>query len=287
MIARFRGSTGKYTSAEYRKKDTKPYVRMDQGLRVPLTGDYVQLKSWDQLGKGDNKNPFPQIFNPSMGLLLRESKDGIWNPQGKVYEYVELTDEYMQFLYDFWDWNSQYRLSPHGKIEGTYKRPGNFRTFYKTTPGSVLDVYRYMTEAHVWATEGGSREAGSRDSVMKVNLDADENIKWLYDPMGLNLLKRIGSTGTHWLIEAIDTLKPPPSIAEVASKPHWYFWCNQWGKYSGATRFPQIANANAVNGLPAAGTASPLFSRGGVIAVAKKSCNVMQNGAPWSPYRPK
>lgn len=287
MIASFKYPTGKVVRAEYRKKDTKPYVRMDQGLRVPMTGDYIQLKSWDQLGKGDNKNPFPQIFNPSMGLLLRESKDGIWNPEGKVYEYVELEDEWLKFLYDFWDWNSQYRLSPNGKIEGTYQRDGNFRTFYKTTPGSVLDVYRYMTEAHVWATEGGSREAGSRDPVMKVNMNAKENIKWLCDPMGLNLLKRIGSTGTHWLCEAIDLLKPPPTMDHLAKNPHLIFWCNQWGKYSGATRFPQISNANKVNGLPEAGTASPLLSKGGVIAIAKRSCNVMPNGASWSPYRPK
>jgi len=286
ITASFRTSTGQVVRAEYEKAPL-PYVRMDQNLRVPLVGDFIQLKTWDQLGKGDNVKPYPQIFNPGMGLLLRESKDGVWDPDGKVYEYVELEDEWLWFLHNFWDWNSQYRLLKNGKIEGTYKRPGNFRTFYKTTPGSVLDVYRYMTEAHVWATEGGSREAGSRDPVMKVNMSARENIKWLFDPMGLGVFKRIGSTGTHWLVEAIDVLKPPPTMEHIAQNPHLMFWCNQWGKYSGATRFPQIANANKVVGLSEAGTASPFFSKGGVVAIAKKSCVVLQNGAPWSPYRPK
>lgn len=100
------------------------------------------------------------------------------------------------------------------------------------------------------------------------------------------MLKVLDVVGQYYVIEALDLLKPPPPVQYIIDRPWLRFWCTQFGKYSGSTRFPQIKIANAVHGLPPAGIASPLFSKGGTIRVLKSACVELTNGAPWTPYKP-
>ena len=277
MIAQFG-----ITRVQYDEVDTKPevYVPLDINLVVPNDGgEYVRLKHWDELGMGDNVEPWPEMFTPAHGLRLRD-------PDGRQYEYPELSDEWMWFLWHFWDRASQYRL-PKGQIESFYKRPRNDRTFAKTTPGSLTYVYVETTQAHVAFTEGGSIEGGFRCPVTKRNMDHPENMHWLCDPTGgaLGRIKR--KLGTYIELEALDLLLPPPTPEFVFARPWLYFWCTQFGKFIGSTRFPQIKNANAVHGLPPQGIPSPLLSIGGSIQVLRTSCVPLVPGQAWSPYKPR
>jgi len=143
-----------------------------------------------------------------------------------------------------------------------------------------------MVEAHRAFTEAASPEAGARDVVTGRNMSNPKNYEWLFNPTCGAMIKVLRTVGQYYEIEALDVLKPPPPIEEVIAKPWLYFWCTQWSKYEGSSRFPQIKNANAVQGLPKAGTPSPLMSKGGTIKVLKSSCTELINGASWSPYAP-
>jgi len=124
MLLKFGNTTTEYKPAEYK--------RLDENLRVPDVGKFVQIKHWDEFGRY-NVNEYPEMVNASMGLLLQD-------PNGRIYDYVEMPDSWQWFLWSFWDWASGYKL-PRGKVEGYYQRPNNFRTFAKTTPGSLTYVY--------------------------------------------------------------------------------------------------------------------------------------------------
>ncbi len=269
------------TERTYRE-ETAPeeYKRLDENLIVPNDGGrYVRLKHWDELGRGENVNAFPEMFNPGDGLLLRD-------PNGVAYDYVEMPDEWQWFLWRFWDWASQYKLL-RGRIEEFYKRPGNERTFARTTPGSLTYVYVDMVEAHRAFTEAGSPEGGFRDVVTNRNPSFKKNYQWLFFPTGGAKVKVIQAIGNYYEIEALDVLKSPPTLNYVVARPWLYFWCTQFSKLGGTTRFPQIKVANAVHGLPPAGIPSPLMSKGGTIRVLQKSCVPLTPGQPWSPYKPK
>jgi hypothetical protein len=253
------------------------YQRLDDGLTVPNDGGrYVRLKHWDELGRGDNVNPFPEIMDKSCGLLTRD-------PSGREYDYVPLPDEWQWFLWRFWDWSSQYKL-PRGRIEEFYKRPGNERTFARTTPGSLSYVYVDMVEAHRAFTESASPEGGFRDVVTSRNMSNPKPYAWLFRPTGGAMCRVIGSIGAYYTLEAIDALSPVPAVEDIVPRPWLYFWCTQYGKYIGSTRFPQIKTANAINGYPPAGIASPLLSMGGSIKMLKSSCVELTAGQAWSPY---
>jgi hypothetical protein len=251
--------------------------RLDENLKVPDVGRFVRLKHWDELGRGENVDPYPEIIDRSAGLLTT-------GPDGRVYDYVPLEDRWQWFLWKFWDWGSQYRL-PTGRIEEFYKRPYNDRTFARTTPGSLTYVYVDMVEAHRAFTEAGSPEAGSRDIVTRRNLDNTRGYEWLLRPTGGAMCKVVRDLGSVLELEAIDLLKPVPEVSYVTERPWLYFWATQYGKFTGSTRFPQIKNANAVHGLPAQGTPCPLFSLGGTIKIAKTGCVPLTNGASYSPYK--
>ena len=269
----------KYGNKKYSFKEVTTYFPRDINLKVPNDGgQYVRLKHWDELNRGDNVPPFPEMFNPNCGLLLRD-------PDGRQYEYVEMPNDWQWLLWNFWDWASQYKL-PKGKIEGFYKRPGNERTFARTTPGSLTNVYVDMVEAHRAFTESASPEGGFRDVVTNRNMNNPKNYQWLFDPTGGAMVKVKRVLGAYYEIEALDVLKPPPSIEYIVARPWLYFWCTQFGKLVGSTRFPQIKNANEVNGLPPAGIPSLLMSKGGTIRVLKNSCVLLVNGQSWSPYKP-
>jgi hypothetical protein len=235
-----------------------PYQRMDEELTVPEIGRFVRLKHWNELGRAGSTTPYPEIINRSDGLLTI-------NPYtGMVYDYVELTDEWQWFMWDFWAYAAHYRL-PKGKIEWFYWRPNNDRVFAQTTHGSQTYVYVDMVEAHRAFTEAASPEAGARDVVTGRNLGNPRGYEWLLRPTGGAMCKVIRDLGTQWELEAIDLLKPVPEVADVFSRPWLYFWCTQYDTVYGSTRFPQIKNANAVHGLPIQGTPAPLLSLGGSI----------------------
>lgn len=275
LTANFNGIDKRYSEVV-----SGEYIRLDENLRVPNDGGrYVRLKHWDELGRGDNVDEYPEMFIPSLGLLLRD-------PDGRAYDYVEMPDAWQWFLWNWWDYNSQYRL-PKGRIEEFYTRPGNERTFARTTPGSLTNVYVDMVEAHRAFTEAGSPEGGFRDVVTGRNLVFKKNYQWLFNPTGGAMVKVRRLLGSYYEVEALDVLKPPPTVEWLAARPWLYFWCTQYGKFTGSTRFPQIKNANEVNGLPSAGISAPLMSIGGTIRVLQKSCFTLPNGAEYSPYNPK
>ncbi len=264
------------------KEDVTPaeYKRLDEDLIVPTDGGrYVRLKHWDELGRGDNEDEYPEMITPGVGLLLRD-------PNGRAYDYVSLPDHWLWFYWDWWKHDSQNRL-PEGKIEGFYKRPGNERTFARTTPGSLTYVYVDMLEAHRFLTEAGSAEGGFRDPVTKRNMDFPINMKVLFNPTGGAMVKVKRVLGAYYELEALDVLKPPPTVEYLAARPWLYFWCTQYGKFTGSTRFPQIKNANEVHNLPPAGISAPLMSIGGTIKVLKTACVPLVPGQPWTPYKPK
>jgi len=255
------------------------YQRLDENLTVPNDGyKYVRLKHWIELGKGDNADPYPEIIDKGDGWLT-------FGPDGVEYDYVSLTEPYQWLLWQTWDYFSQYKL-PRGKIERFYKKPGNERTFAEATPGSLAWVYVNMAEAHRAFTEAGSPEAGFIDYVLpRQNQSISRGYQWLFRATGGAMLRVLRTNGAEYVIEAIDVLKPAPSVKEVV-KRGLYFWCTQSGKYSGSTRFPQIKNANAVHGYPPAGIASPLFSLGGTIRVKKTVCVDLIPGSAYTPYQP-
>ncbi len=274
----FTTESGKQYRAE--SAATLPYVPQDQNLVVPPAeaGSFVQLRHWDELGGGDDETPIPEMLTPAHGLELRDL-------DGKQYEYAELSKKWQFRMKEWWDYNSQYRL-PEGEVTGTYTRPGNDRTFYSATPGSLTALWIKITEAHIAFTEGGSREAGSRDDVLGVNLGARKAIEWLCNPCCGNVLRRLRTDGAWYDIEALNLLQDPPPLSYIVARPWLRFWCTQYSHKQGGTRFPHIKNVNAVWGLPPQGVASLLLSKGGVIRVKKSSCKVLTNGAPWSPYAP-
>ena len=270
------------TKVQY-KEDVAPaeYKRLDQDLRVPIDGGtYYQLKHWDDLGHGDNVPPFPEMFNPNLGLLSRD-------PDGRFYDYVEMSDRWLKFYWDWINHISQYRL-PEGRIEGYYKKPDNERTFARTTPGSLTYVYVDIMEAHRFITEAGSAEGGFRDPQTGRNMNFPINMLVLLNPTCGHMLKEKSKlTGKYLEFEALDVLEAPPTVESLAARPWLHFWFTQWGKFSGSTRFPQIKNANAVHGLPPAGISLPLMSIGGSIKVLKTACVPLVPGQPWTPYKPK
>lgn len=285
VVGVYKNKDGSFSNIPYKKYTEPPpeielpYVRKDTNLFVPNDGHkYVMIKHWKDLPKGsDNVDEYPEIIDKNGGLLLI-------NPvTGRDYDYVELEDRWLWFLWDFWNWGSQYRL-PAGKIESYYTRPGNFRTFANTTPGSLTYVYVDLLEAHRCFTDAGSPEAGARDVVTGRNLYSRKNVEFLCRPTGGHLARVKRIVGVYYELEAIDLLGACPTMDYMEKNPHLYFWCTQAGKYTGATRFPQIKNANAVQGLPEAGTPSPFFSIGGSVKILKSSCVEMQPGQPYTPY---
>jgi len=143
-----------------------------------------------------------------------------------------------------------------------------------------------MTKAHTCFTDSSSREAGARDPVLKINMDARFNWEILPDPTGGALLDIYQIYGTQYIIKALDLLKAPPTVEWLAQNPQYHFWCTQWGKYVKSSRFPQMKNALAVHGIPEAGISMPLISMGGYIMIDKTSCTpILTNGAPFDPYR--
>jgi len=257
------------------------FSQLDRGLRVPNIPGYkfIRGKTWEELKVGDNPKPYPQVLTPSNAGLLTEYND-------RKYDYVPLPDAAMWLKWRFARWSSQ-NLLPFGDAGTTYKRPGNERTFYNFTPGSVAYVYGKEIEAHIWATEDGSAEAGYRDPVLKRNMNYHENINYLLRPHGGFLGRVLRTVGVYHHIEALDLTKPLPPFEWIIKRPWLWFWATQSDKVDGSTRFPMVKTANEVWGLPASGLALPMFTLGGEFKIPKSSTVDVDLGASYTPYVPK
>ena len=272
---------------------TKPYTNMDSNLRVPASGRFVQILTWGEIeaswpykDQHKNVNPYPQMITPAHGLEIRNPI-----PKGKVYEYEVIPDKWAWFLYDWFKFQGQGYLTEEMTVT-PYKRPGNWRTFYQAVPGSVLEVFIKMTEAHICWTDSSSREAGARCPVVGVNL-GETNWEILCDPQGGALLEIDYIYGTKYVIKALDLSKDPPTPEWLAQHPQYFYFATQWGKLQGSSRFAQLKNALAVHGIPGVGKdipgiAMPLISLGSKIMINKKSCSpILANGSAWTPYKPR
>jgi len=294
MLAKFRKADGGLVTAEYRKVDaspTKPYVNMDANLRVPGIGRFVQVLTWPEIAKAlgtdppNNQNPYPQMITRAHGIELREPV-----PDGDVYQYLSLPDKWYRFLYDWFEFQGQGYLSKE-KTVTPYTRPNNWRTFYKAVPGSVMEVFIKMTEAHICWSDPRSREAGWRCPVVDVN-PTMPGWEMLFNFQGGALLELDYIFGSKYVVKALDVRKDPPAVEWLAEHPQYFYFATQWGKYTGSTRFAQLKNSLAVHGIPEPGKpipgiAMPTISMGGRIMIDKRSCSpILTNGAPWSPYKP-
>jgi len=265
-------------------KQTPPFVRKDDNLTVPLDGLYVQaLHSWDVLSAdpGDDvgvvKYPVPSIVNAAWGWRV--------NYEGRSLDYYPLQDQWQQFLYNFWDWCSGYRLPP-GRVESTYTKPTNSGTFLRCTPGSKMWLYVDMTEVSRAWTDAANREQGSRCIVTGRNLTA-KPYEWLLRITTGHMMKVIGQDASKYFVSCIDMTKPPPAMDVIEKHPEWVCWATQvYPNENIATRFPQIKKCFELLGLPPHGTAVPLMAPGGVASINKSACRVLKGGDVWSPYYP-
>lgn len=267
-----------------------PFHRKDEHLTIPNDGGrYWQIKAdQDVLSSGKPrqfeeankpKYPYPAVANKTWGIVTKYA--------GREYDYIEVTDEWQWFFYHFWNWASNYRL-PKGRVEGTYTKPQNFRTFLNVTPGTKLWVYTNLTEAHRSHTDSDSREAGSRCVVTQTNLANPKPYKWLARPCTRAILKEKQDLGSEIEVYALDMLKPPPDPSRLAL--HEYYWMNEQttillpNKRYKISNYPQIEEANEIHGLPLVGTPAPLVTWGGSFRIRKSACTLMKPGQAWTPY---
>lgn len=273
--------------AQYRtQKTTGEFARKDISLRVPNDGrKYVRIRHFYEIFGKPNPVPYavPEIVNKDWGLITKHN--------GAEYDYVPLENRWQWFLWNFWDWASDYRL-PLGKIEYFYQKPGNDRIFAHATPGSLTWVYVNLIEAHRAWTESASPEGGFRDVVTGRNIQNTKPYAFLMRPTAGHLARVKRQNGSRWVLEALDLLQPCPDMKYLIANPHLYFWATQAnqeqledGRYI-CSRFPQIKEAFEVHNLPVAGTPVPFMSLGGEIEIARSACEEIQAGAEWSPYVP-
>lgn len=268
------------------------FKRKDERLTIPNDGGrYWQLKADQDVypngmprqfsDSNKPKYPYPAVANKRQWGIVT-------NYAGREYDYIEVSDEWQWFFYHFWNWASDYNL-PAGRVEGTYTRPGNTRTFLNVTPGSKLWVYVNMTEAHRSHTDSDSREAGRRCVVTKTNMNNPSPWKWLARPCARAIVKEKRDLGSEIEVYALDMLKPPPDPSRLAV--HEYYWMNeqttilQPNKRYKVSNYPQIEEANEVRGLPLTGTPAPLVSWGGSFRIKKSACTLMKPGQAWTPYQ--
>lgn len=272
-------------------KEKPIWTRKDANLRVPDDGQiYVQIKhDWEVLGhprqyeEGQTaKYPFPAVVNTKWGLLTSYNS--------RVYDYLDVPDDWQWFFWRFLDWASGYQL-PRGEIIRFYTKPSNSGLFAECTPGSLMWVYVNMIEKSRSHTDAAAPEVGARDVVTGRNLESPKPWKWLARPTTGHVSVAYDA-GTHWRLPALDLLKPPPTIEDVERNPSWYCWGTEItttklsnGRYV-VSNYPQIEVAFRRLGLGVAGTPLPVISLGGSYLIKKSACRVLTPGASWSAYVP-
>lgn len=278
MLANFGGVSKRYSPE---------FIRPDENLRVPDVGKFVQIKpDWEVLGdvrqkvRGTNvKYPFPAIVNDdTKGWGWR-----VFDIVGRNVIYYPMPDQWQRFLWDFWNWNSGYRL-PTGEILEYYEKKTNSGIFARCTPGSMTWLYVDMIEVSRAWTDAWNVEQGGRDVVTGRNLTAKKPYEWLLRPCTGHMLKVIREDSVYYYVSAINLDAPPPPMSEVEKHPEWVCWATQVHVEKYTSRFPQIKEAFAVHGYPVQGTAIPLLAPRGEGRIKKSACTPLQNGAAWSPY---
>lgn len=266
-----------------------PFVRRDENLRVPMDGKYIQALR-DEFVLGDVrqktqgtgvKYPFPAIVNKEWGWrVVTGSGAG-----KKEHIYYYMPDEWQWFLWNFFDWSSNYLL-PKGEVESYYTNPKNSGIFANATPGSLTWLYINMIEVSRAWTDASNVEGGARDVVTGRNITAKKPYEWLLRICTGHMMKVTADLGTNWEVSCIDMLKPPPPMSEVEKHPEWICWATQVHIDRRTTRFPWVKEALKIHDYPEQGTAVPLMAPGGRAIIKKSACKELVNGEAWSPYYP-
>ena len=139
-----------------------------------------------------------------------------------------------------------------------------------------------ITEHGRALTDGFAVQQGYRDFVLGVNPNA-KPIRQKMLTMGGNILKVLGETSTHYIVETIDP-RAVPAPAEVWGKPWLVHWGTQTSVVKTAsgwrvTDWGQLNWAGVGYGVPFL-----VLSDTGMAKVRKVYCEPIANGAVFSPY---
>jgi hypothetical protein len=258
------------------------FTRLDTGIPVPLSGDFVMAnhewfvyggKTRHAFNQPNQTDPRPAVVNKDWGLITLAQANG---------DYYPISNEWQYWFYNFWDHHSGYLL-PVGKKIGEYVNPMNPGTVYTSyTPGSKLALYAGMIMDAKSHSDSAPPEKGSRDVVTGRNLTSSKPWQWLCRPCTGALLKVIERQGTRLKIEAIDLWKPPPDVRTLP--PHLFYFGTQVHIDGQTSRYPDVANAFRLQGRAPAGTAMPLVAPGGYFYIDRSACVELQPGQMWTPY---
>lgn len=270
--------------------DIKQFKRKDINLKVPSAGKFVQIKhDWEVTDPKTGKNydsrakgfkySFPAIVNKQWGLKT------LYN--GKEYTYVSLPEKWQWFLWELWDWSTDYLL-PRGEITSYYTTKTNTGTFANTTPKSLTYYYVNMVEKSRAFTDSWSPEVGGYDSVTERNVGA-KPYEWLMRTTTGNLCEVEKIVGRNIYLKALDIMKDPPKLEWLISKPQYLHWCTQVGgvplpqkKGYVVSNFPQAETClGQVAGVPL-----PFMSLGGSVILDKFAVRELKNNQSYSPYFP-
>lgn len=261
-------------TAEYRHVTS--FIRQDLGWEIPNDGyRYFRVKHAVEMGL-QLRNSFPAVAHKSgWGTTVSDNKD-----------YLPVYKEMQFFFFEFI--KSMTRgLLPHGDFIGYYtidKNPGLL--FHNYTPGTLEWIYSRMYQDAVWATDAGSFTTGSRDYVLGLNLDSNEDWQYLSGrPCTGALLRLRQDRGSVMRFDCIDSKKPLPDPYKLE---RWqYYWCTQENKNGTVTRFPHYKEAFQAAGYDfISGTPSPLIAPDGWLEMKKAAVVELPPGTIWKPYKP-
>ena len=279
--------------AEYATK----FLPRDVNLTVPAEGRYGRvLHDWE-LPEFEYKPR--QLAVPKYQKVAVPSTRMLWGRHGgRIYDFVSFSREWQEWLLKLLDHTTDYRL-PRGTVEHymTYDEFNNEirgaktpHSFVKYTDGSLMQAYSSLVADHRSFTDTQAPENNRADYVTERNLTRPP-YSWKCLTTSGNIVKILGVWGEHYVIEALDLLKPPPPVEEVHDKP----WLIHWATEQGLTevglrrwtvaRYPQIKVACRENGMEESGTPFPLASMGGTNLI--KKVHVRIETGRYSPYVPE
>jgi len=220
--------------------------------------------------------------------------DGIYNGTKFGDTGQPLSKEWQFWLFNFLKWQLDYR-APDGEVLYHYEErkpdvpvPPTPYTFVKCTENSVMQAYVNLVEDHRAFTDTNAPENGYTDYVTGRNLSANKPYKWKPLLMNGNIIKIVGEYKDWYIFEALDFLKPPPTLEYIIERPWLYQWATEQttvklpdGRWV-VSSFPQIKVICDALGFPRMGTAVPIGSLGGVNWVKKSRVRFVSG--MYSPY---
>lgn len=214
----------------------------------------------------------------------------------RIYDFVPFAKEWQYWLLDLLDYTTDKRL-PRGEVEYYYtveagKEIRGSQTpysFVKYTDGSLLWAYSNLIADHRSFTDTQAPENGRADYVTGRNVNS-KPYSWKCLVTTGNIVKILGTWGEHYVIEALDLLKPPPPVEQVHDKPWLIHWAteqglNQIGSRWTVARYPQVKVACRENGMEESGTPFPVASMGGTNLIKKSHVRIVSGR--YSPYVPE